>query len=105
MAEWNQIGGALRRHDAGEPCDFEHIALGGPLVTNERQSLDAHSYEPARACQPSRDLFGADINHPAAAAGIEMGQVTHRSLIKNEQFIVGCSISGNLFSYLTVCAE
>src|SRR4030088_1592109 len=27
MAQWYQIGGALRRHDAGEPRGAEHIAL------------------------------------------------------------------------------
>ena len=35
VAQRDQFGRALGRHDAGQPGDFQHVAFGRPLVAHE----------------------------------------------------------------------
>ena len=74
VAERDEIGGALRRHDTGDARHGEHIALGNGLIADggKRGSIDGdmplgHGFAPG--CR-----LGRDIDHAGGALVVEMGE-------------------------------
>ena len=68
-------GGLLGRQDAGEPRGPEHLALRRVAGRDRRRRLRAtcaRAPAPARAARSTG--LGADVDHPRAAAGVEVGQ-------------------------------
>ena len=64
MAERDQIGNALGRHDAGRPGHPEHIALGELAGADRRQRRRLHPEGRSRDRLAHRLGLGGDIDHP-----------------------------------------
>jgi hypothetical protein len=79
MAQRDQFVGALRRHDAGEPRDAEHVALLGVALEHQIERLFRHQH----AALSDRDAFGGglgrDIDHAGLARLAEMGELLAQS--------------------------
>src|SRR3569623_586014 len=74
MAQWNEIGGAFRRHDAGDPRGAQHVAFLGVAVDNELERLGAHHHETFRHCNALGRILRRHIDHMRFALGVDMGE-------------------------------
>src|SRR5436190_9842117 len=77
MAERNQVGRLLRRHDAGELRHREHVAFGCLLVADQLQGRRLHDDAGPGRRHALGGVLGADIDHAGVAALVEMGEVAH----------------------------
>jgi hypothetical protein len=77
MAKWNQVGGSLRGHDAGETGDAKDIALFGAAIANQRQRFGLHDDAAGGDGYASGLGFLADADHHGAALFIKMSEIIH----------------------------
>ena len=78
VAQRDQVGGALRRHDAGEPRDREHVALGDVAGADALERLRAASRRGRRrSATRSVSSLSETSTMRGAALGVEMGEAAH----------------------------
>ena len=75
MAQGNEVGGLLGRHDAGDAGGGEHVPLVVLTAQDQRQGLGGHGHESLGAGLAFGHLLVGDIHHVGLAALVEMGQV------------------------------
>ena len=74
VAHGDQLGGALRGLDPGDPGRRQHVALGDRVVGHLGRRLGQHR-DPAASEGPAvRGLSRRDIDHSGAAQRVEIGQ-------------------------------
>ena len=78
MAERDQLGRLLGRHDAGDARRRQHVALGRVAARHRRRRLPADSTMIASALA-SRSVDGlvGDIDHARRALVVQMGELAH----------------------------
>src|SRR5262245_56777138 len=82
MAQRNQLGGALRRLNAGESCEPEHVALPDAAGIDQLRRLDIHIDDAARN-RDSRGLrLRADVDHVRDASIVEMRERLRRRILR-----------------------
>ena len=80
VAQGNQIGGALRTHDARNPGDTQNISLAMAAFADEGQGPRLHA-DPAIGNGDAAGLtLCAHVDHVGLARGVEMGQGLHSVL-------------------------
>jgi len=77
MAQWNQIGGTLGRHDTRDAGDAQHISFLVAALQNHLQGCRLHRDTAFAYGDAMADIFIADIDHVGFTRLIEMGQFTH----------------------------
>src|SRR5476649_2774097 len=74
MAERDQVGRLLGRHDAGQLGDSQHVAFLGCPGLDQLDRRGLHGDRGARHRDALGDLLGADIDHVGVAALVEVGE-------------------------------
>lgn len=83
MAQRYQLTGLLRRHDAGDACDAQHIAFFGRACGNDVQGGRLHGDEALRDRYAVGVRLGAYVDHMGLALGVEMGEFSHSASVFN----------------------
>ena len=76
VAQRNEVGRALSRHDFGEPGDAENITLADRAGRDHRQRFRAHQHPRPGGRRPVRNVFGGNIDHTGVAGWIEVTRPT-----------------------------
>ncbi|MNO98880.1 hypothetical protein D3C76_906390 [compost metagenome] len=77
MAERDQVGGLLGRHDAGDAGGGKDVALVVLAAQDQGQGGGRHGHEGFGAGLPFGDLLVGHVHHVSFTALVEMGQVHH----------------------------
>ncbi|MNV66998.1 hypothetical protein D3C71_1597800 [compost metagenome] len=77
MAEGDQVGRALGRHDRGHPGDAEHVALLGGAVAHQREGVRQHGDGAGGHRHAMGAGLVADIDHMGLSGGVEVGELAH----------------------------
>ena len=77
VAQRDQVGGFLRRHDPGNARGGKHVALCHRAVADRVEGLRRHSDAADRHGYAVRFSLGADIDHARLALRIEVGEFAH----------------------------
>jgi hypothetical protein len=74
VAERNEVGGLLGRHDARDPRHADDVALLGVAGENRSQRRRSHPHPPLGDRDPVRRRLVRDVDHPRFAISANMGQ-------------------------------
>ena len=74
MAERNELGGLLGRHDAGDPRRADDVALLGVAGKDRGQRRRGHAHPSLGDRDPVRRRLVRHVDHPRFAVGANMGQ-------------------------------
>ena len=74
MAERNEVGGLLGRHDAGDSRRPDHVALLGVAGHDRRQGRSGHAHLSLGDRDPARRFLVRNVDHPRFAPGADMGE-------------------------------
>jgi hypothetical protein len=77
VAQRDEVGGALGRHDPGDAGDREDIALGNAVATQEGDRLGGQVDASGRCRRAHRDVLAGDVDHASRAAVVDVAEA-HR---------------------------
>ena len=81
MAQRNEVGRALGRHDGRQSGHAQHVALGGTPFADACQRGRLHA-DPALGHGRAAGFgLAAHIHHVGLPLGVEMRQIVHRAII------------------------
>ena len=75
VAERDQLARPLRRHDPGELCGRERVALG--QLAEALRRLGRHAHGRLRDGAPPRERLRADVDHADVAGLVDVREVAH----------------------------
>ncbi len=74
VAQGNEVGGALARHDGGGAGDADDVALFGAAALHQGEGGGLHADAAGGHGHAMRFILGADIDHMRLTGGVEVGE-------------------------------
>jgi hypothetical protein len=74
VAQRDQVGRALGRHDARDAGDAERVTLGHTVPAEQPDHLGGHEHPAGSHGDPVGDLLGGHVDHPRGPGVVDVGQ-------------------------------
>ena len=74
VAQWDEIAGFFRSHDASQACHTQHIAFFSAATFNQGAGCGQHFDAAAGDGPTPRRSFVANVHHVRLALGVKMGE-------------------------------